>query len=103
MLEWIFWQFLQFFCLKRKLASLEVITTLESGINIGVRLVIFEKKIKKKKLKNDRNALIDVKMNQKDQIILATGSGILADFWVPHEIDSWNFQHMLDLKNSEAT
>ena len=24
----------------------------------------------------------------KDQIILATGSGILADFWVPHEIES---------------
>ena len=26
--------------------------------------------------------------HQKDQIILATGRGILADFWVPHEIDS---------------
>ena len=24
---------------------------------------------------------------RKDQIILATGRGILADFWVPHEID----------------
>ena len=24
----------------------------------------------------------------KDQIILATGRGILADFWVPHEIDN---------------
>ena len=26
--------------------------------------------------------------HQKDQIILATGRGILADFWVPHEIDN---------------
>ena len=34
---------------------------------------------------------------KKNQIILATGRGILADFWVPHEIDSWIFQHMLDL------
>ena len=33
----------------------------------------------------------------KDQIILAQGWGILADFWVLHEIDSWNFQLMLDL------
>ena len=39
----------------------------------------------------------------KDQIILATGRGILADFWVPHEIESWNFQHMLDLWFSEAS
>jgi len=37
--------------------------TLDSGINIGVRLLIFEKKIKGKKIKNDRNALFDVKMN----------------------------------------
>jgi hypothetical protein len=37
-----------------------------------------------------------------DQIILAMVWGILADFWVPHEIDSWNFQHMLDLWFSEA-
>ena len=36
---------------------------LVSRINVGVRLLIFEKKIKKKKLKNDRNALIDVKMH----------------------------------------
>ena len=34
------------------------ITTLDSGINIGVRLLIFEKK-----MKNDHNALFDVKMN----------------------------------------
>jgi len=40
---------------------------------------------------------------QKDQIILATGRGILADFWVPHEIDRWNFQHMLNLWFSEAS
>ena len=31
----------------------------------------------------------------KDQIILATGQGILADFWVPHEIESCNFQNFL--------
>ena len=37
--------------------------TLDSGINVGVRLLIFEKKIKKKKMKNDRDALIDVKMH----------------------------------------
>ena len=43
------------------------------------------------------------KSNQKDQIILALVWGILTDFWVPHEIDSWNFQHMLDLWFSEAS
>ena len=32
--------------------------------------------------------------NQKDQIILATGRGILADFWVPHDIESCNFQNL---------
>ena len=37
--------------------------TLDSGINIGVRLLIFEKKIEGKKMKNDHNALFDVKMN----------------------------------------
>ena len=30
----------------------------------------------------------------KDQIILATEQGILADFWVPHEIESCNFQNL---------
>ena len=40
---------------------------------------------------------------KKDQIILAMVWGILSDFWVPHEIDSWNFQHMLDLWFSEAS
>ena len=40
-------------------------STLDSGINVGVRLSFFEKIIKKTRLKNDRNALIDVKMNQK--------------------------------------
>ena len=39
----------------------------------------------------------------KDQIILALVWGILADFWIPHEIDSWNFQHMLDWWFSEAS
>ena len=34
-------------------------------------------------------------IHQKDQIILATGRGILADFWVPHYIESFNFQNLL--------
>ena len=33
--------------------------------------------------------------NQKDQIILATGRGNLADFWVPDDIESCNFQNLL--------
>ena len=37
--------------------------TLDFGINIGVRLLIFEKKIEGKKMKNDHNALFDVKTN----------------------------------------
>ena len=37
--------------------------TLDSGINVGVRLLIFEKNGRKKNMKNDSNALIDVKMN----------------------------------------
>ena len=37
--------------------------TLDFGMNIGVRLLIFEKKIEGKKIKNDHNALFDVKMN----------------------------------------
>ena len=41
--------------------------------------------------------------NVTTKIILALVWGILADFWVPHEIDSWNFQHMLDLWFSEAS
>ena len=27
----------------------------------------------------------------------------MADFWVPHEKDNWNFQHMLDLRFFEAS
>ena len=38
-------------------------STLESGINVGARLLIFEKKLRQKKMKNDRNALIDAKMH----------------------------------------
>ena len=37
--------------------------TLDSGINVGVRLLVFEKKLGNFFLKNDRNALFDVKMN----------------------------------------
>ena len=33
--------------------------------------------------------------HQKDQIILAPGRRILADFWLPHEIESCNFQNLL--------
>ena len=36
-------------------------STLDSGINVGVRLFIFEKFWMKQKLKNDRNGMIDVK------------------------------------------
>ena len=36
--------------------------TLDSRINIGVRLLIFEKKLKEK-MKNDFNVLFDVKMS----------------------------------------
>ena len=34
-------------------------------------------------------------INLKGLIILPTAGGILADFWVPNEIDSLHFQHML--------
>ena len=37
--------------------------TLESVKNVGVPLPIFEKKNKKRKMKNAHNAKIDVKMN----------------------------------------
>ena len=47
--------------------------TLGSGINVRVRLLIFEK-IEGKKLKNDCNALIDVKL------IYATVWGILPSY-----------------------
>jgi hypothetical protein len=33
--------------------------------------------------------------HQKDQIILAPVWGILADLWVPHGIESCNFQNLL--------
>ena len=29
--------------------------------------------------------------------------GILADFWVPHKIDSWNFQNLFDLGFHETS
>ena len=50
----------QFFQKRNKKIDL---TTLDSEINIRVRLLIFEKKIEGKKMKNDFNALFDVKMN----------------------------------------
>ena len=34
-------------------------------------------------------------LNQKDQIILAPGQGILEDFWVPHEIETCNLWNLL--------
>ena len=37
--------------------------TLESEINVGVRLLFLKEKNEKKKLKIDRNALIDVNLN----------------------------------------
>ena len=39
----------------------------------------------------------------KDQITLPLVWGILADFWVPHEIDSWNFQVLHCLRFRETS
>ena len=41
--------------------------------------------------------------HQKGLIILHTAGGVLADFWVPNEIDSLNFQHMLLFWLNEAS
>jgi hypothetical protein len=41
--------------------------------------------------------------DQKDKIILATGRGILADFWVPDDIESCNFQNLLVLVFPETS
>ena len=38
---------------------------------------------------NDQIAVLLI----KGLIILAPAGGVLADFWVPNEIDSLNFQH----------
>ena len=35
------------------------------------------------------------KLQRKDQIILATGRKIMADFWVPDDIESFNFQNLV--------
>ena len=34
---------------------------------------------------------------------MATGRGILADFWVPHEIESCNFQNLLVFRFPETS
>ena len=39
--------------------------------------------------------LVIIFLHQKGLIISPTAGGVLADFWVPNEIDSLNFQHML--------
>ena len=39
----------------------------------------------------------------KGPIVLATGQGILADFWVPHEIESCNFHNLLVFKIPEIS
>ena len=44
--------------------SVTLLYTLESGIKVGVRLLNFEKNSMIFFLKNDRNALIDLNMNQ---------------------------------------
>ena len=41
--------------------------------------------------------------NQKDQIILLLGRGILADFWVPHDIESCNFQNLFVFRFPETS
>ena len=58
------------------------------GENIYADVLINPHLRDQSQLKIDRN-------HQKDQIILAPGRGILADFWVPHEIESCNFQNLL--------
>ena len=45
-------------------------------------------------------ALLDL---TKDQITLPVVLGILADFQVPHEINSWNFQNLLVLGFRETS
>ena len=59
------------------------------------KLIYFDFFIRKQRNKLKRDFELQARM--------APGSGILADFWVPHEIDSWNFQQMLDLWFSEAS
>jgi hypothetical protein len=49
------------------------------------------------------NRLKIPQMAQKGLIILAPAGGVLADFWVPNEIDSLNFQHMLLFRFREAS
>ena len=44
-----------------------------------------------------------VPIDQKGLIILPTAGGVLADFWVPNEIDSLNCQHMLLFSFREAS
>ena len=57
-------------CKKRVVLKKIVVctTTLESGINLGVGLLIFEKSWRKKRLKNNPNALINVKINQNSDV-----------------------------------
>ena len=41
------------------------------------------------------NVIASNHFHMQGLIIFPTAGGILADFWVPNEIDSLNFQHML--------
>ena len=43
------------------------------------------------------------RFNCKDQITLPLDWGILADYWVPYEIDSWNFQNLFGLRFHEIS
>ena len=47
--------------------------------------------------------IIKKNIREKDQIILATERGVLADFWVPHEIESCYFQNLLLFKFPETS
>ena len=47
--------------------------------------------------------IIKKNIREKDQIILATERGVLADFWVPHEIESCTFQNLLVFRFSETS
>ena len=65
-------------------------------------MACLQKSIQQKSIlqKNIQTSLFSNKLNffsshSKGLIILPTAVGVLADFWVPNEIDSLNFPHIL--------
>ena len=57
------------------------------GIDLFVEILVFIKSLSKSRRRKEGG--------QKGLIILPTVGRVLADFWVPNEIDNLNFQHML--------